>query len=149
MAEEATAGMTSKMRQREPLDVVVTGEAETWLPAIQTIVGPRYIHAYKASNDRELLHVVEKGNPDAAVLDEGPGQEVPVLHMLRLIRRVQPRMPVIIVTAHTERRWLEDALRLAAFSVLTKPLGFEALLQQLQRVMTRLDRSLRAEDNEN
>jgi DNA-binding NtrC family response regulator len=135
--------MAIKTRRDKPLDVVVTGEAESWLPALETVVGPRFINAYKAETETELLDAVERGPADAAVLDEGAHSEVPVLQMLRLIRRVKPAMPVIVVTTHTDRRWLENALRLAAFSVVTKPMGFELLLRQLQRVMNRLDRTLR------
>jgi DNA-binding NtrC family response regulator len=54
-----------------------------------------------------------------------------------MIRRVDPRLPVVIVSRHNERRWLEDALRLAAFSVLNKPLQFEPLLRQIWRMMDR------------
>ena len=135
--------MTTRTRRDKPLDVVVTGEAESWLPALETVVGPRFINAWKAENERELLDAVERGPAEAAVLDEGVHSEVPVLQMLRLIRRGKPRMPVIVGTTHTDRRWLENALRLAAFSVVTKPMGFELLLRQLQRVMNRLDRTLR------
>ena len=52
---------------------------------------------------------------------------------------------MVVVTAHTERRWLEDALRLTAFSVVVRPLELEELLRQIQRMMARLEQMLREE----
>ena len=42
---------------------------------------------------------------------------------------------------------LEDALQLAAFSVVCRPLALEELLRQIQRMMMRIDRALRGEDS--
>jgi DNA-binding NtrC family response regulator len=138
--------MVTEMKQRqpsEPLNLVVTGEAETWLPTLEQIVGPELLRPHHARDERDLLDVVRRGEADAAVLDDEIQWDVNVLQLLRMIRRINVTLPVAIVTTHTDRRWLEDALRLAAFSVLTKPLQLESLLQQIQRMMLRLDHMLR------
>jgi DNA-binding response OmpR family regulator len=66
-----------------------------------------------------------------------------MLHLLRLLRQVDRMLPVVVLTKRTDRRWLEDALRLAVFSVVVKPLELEELLRQIQRMMIRIDRMLR------
>jgi DNA-binding NtrC family response regulator len=126
-----------------PFGLVVSGEAESWLPALDKLVGPELLVAYRVGTGNELLEVVEAGMADAAVLDEEVNWDVPVLQLLRMIRRLDAALPVVVVTAHTDRRWLEHALRLAAFSVLTKPLELEPLLRQIQRIMLRTERLLR------
>jgi len=88
---------------------------------------------------------VESGDADAAVLDEDANWEQDVLQVLRMVRRLDRALPVVVVTSHTERRWLESALRLAAFSVVAKPLELENLLRQIQRMMQRLDAMLRGD----
>ncbi len=50
---------------------------------------------------------------------------------------------MVLLTGRTDRRWLEEALRLAAFSVVSKPLRLEELLVQIHRMMSRLDAALR------
>lgn len=132
-------------RRRVPFTLVVSGEAESWLPALNHIVGPQHLVPHRVATGEELLGVVEARIVDAAVLDEDVNWDVPVLHLLRMIRRLDAALPVTVVTTHTDRRWLEDALRLAAFSVLTKPLELEPLLRQIQRIMVRMDRALREE----
>jgi len=133
-------------KQRSPFGLVVTGQAEFWTSAIKQIVGPKWLRTYEASSDRELIEVVESGQADAAVLDDSVDWELDVLHLLRMIRRLDQLMPVVVVTVQRDRRWLESALRLAAFSVVIRPLELEELLRQIQRIMFRLDASLREQD---
>jgi len=111
---------------------------------LEEIVGPRWLRTRQVDSDTELLETIESGSVDAAVLDEDLSWGPQVLQLLRMIRRLDATVPVVIVSSRTDRTWLEDALSLAAFSVLVKPLQLEQLLRQLQRMMVRLDQSLRS-----
>jgi len=135
--------VATSRRTGRPLSLVVTGEAESWLPAIEQIVGPQWILPCRVSDDDELLDLVETGLADAAVLDDAIGWKIDVLQLLRMIRRLNAVLPVVIITDRQDRRWLESALRLAVFSVVSRPLGLEDLLRQIQRMMLRLDSMLR------
>ncbi len=128
-----------------PIGLVLTGEAQSWQPALEEIVGPDLLTAYRVRSDRELIEVVQSGLVDAAVLDEDVQWPMDVLQMLRMIRRVDAALPVVVLSRRRDRIWLEDALNLAAFSVVTKPLQLETLLRQVQRVMNRINQML---DNE-
>ena len=130
-------------RHSEPFNLVVTGEVESWLPALEQIVSPRWLTTCKVSGDRELLEVVESGVADAAVLDDAARWELDVLQLLRLIRRVDTVLPVVVITERRDRRWLEDALRLTAFSVVVRPMGLEELLRQISGMMSRMNQMLR------
>jgi DNA-binding NtrC family response regulator len=136
--------MVAATNQRSsPFGLVVTGEANTWQQALDQIVGPEWLTTLPVESDRQLLEVVRSGAAQAAVLDEEAPWELDVLQVLRMIRRLDAAFPVVVVTRRTDRRWLQDALRLAAFSVVVKPLELEALLRQIQRMMVRLDQMLR------
>jgi DNA-binding NtrC family response regulator len=135
--------VTMSDERRSPLSLVVTGEAELWTCALEKIVGPRWLRTYAVNSDQELLAVVESGKADAAVLDDSADWAVDVLRLLRMIRTLDAVLPVVVVTARRDRRWLESALRLAAFSVVVRPLQLEELLRQIQRIMFRLDQALR------
>jgi len=138
--------MVSSLEQdsaRGPLGLVVTGEAQWWLPALETIIGPHLLKPVQVDSDRELLDVVRSGDADAAVLDDEAKWSVDVLKLLRMIRRLDQELPVVVVTKRRDRRLLEDALRLTAFSVVVKPLALEEFLRQIQRMMARIDRTLR------
>jgi len=130
-------------KDNSPFSLVVSGEAEAWRRALEMIVGPRWLHTYEVRGDGELLEVVEAGLADAAVLDEDADWGVDVLHLLRMIRRLDAMLPVVVVTRRTDRRWLQTALQLTAFSVVAKPLELEELLRQIRRMMVRLEQMLR------
>ncbi|MDP6045656.1 MAG: response regulator [Phycisphaerae bacterium] len=132
-----------KNSERGPLGLVVTGEAQWWLPALESIIGPQLLKCVQVDSDAELLDVVSRGGVDAAVLDDEAQWSVDVLKLLRMIRRLDRELPVVVVTKRRDRRLLEDALRLTAFSVMVKPLALEELLRQIQRMMDRIDRRLR------
>ena len=128
-----------------PFNLVVTGEAESWLPALDQIVGRRWLVTHRVRSDDELLEAVQTREVDAAVLDDAAQWSLDVLRLLRMIRRLDSMLPVVVITGSCDRRWLEDALRLAVFSVISRPLELEELLRQIQRMMIRLDRMLRGE----
>ena len=135
--------MLTRERNRVPFNLVVTGEAQSWLPALHQIVGAEVLAPKLVHDDRELLDVVGSGEADAAVLDDAAQWRLDALQLLRMIRRVNRTLPVVVVTGRRDRHWLEDALRLTAFSVVTRPLELEELLRQIARMMRRIDEMLR------
>jgi len=128
-----------------PFGLVVSGEADQYVDAVRTIVGSQWIQTFPARSDGEVLELVREGVPDAVVLDDEAIQ-VDTLKLLRTIRRLNSGLLVVLVTGRTDRRWLEDALRLAAFSVVAKPLRLEELLWQIHRMMVRLGVIIRRTD---
>lgn len=136
--------MVAALNHRKmPLNLVVTGEAELWQTALDQIVGPRWLATRRVRHGEELIRMVEAGLADAAVLDDQSDLGVDVLQVLRMIRRLDSALPVVLITTRSDRRWLEHALRLAAFSVVVRPLELESLLRQIHRIMDRLDAMLR------
>jgi DNA-binding NtrC family response regulator len=132
----------SAKRPALPLGLVLSGEASEYVEALAHIVGSRWLETYRVRSDGEVLSLVQAGLADAVVLDEAVTQADP-LHLLRLIRQLNETMLVVILTRRNDRRLLEEALRLAAFSVVGKPLRLEELLLQIHRMMVRLDETIR------
>jgi len=122
----------------DPFGLVVNGEAGEYVDALRMIVGSRWIQTFPARTDREVLELVRHDVPDAVFLDDEAIQ-ADTLKLLRTIRRVNRATQVVLLTGRTDRRWLEDALRLAAFSVVIKPLRLEELLVQVHRMMVRMN----------
>ncbi len=135
--------METANQRRHPFGLVVTGEAEVWQDALTQIVGPQWLRTYQVRGGGELLDVVRSGLADAAVLDDRAQLGLDVMNILRMIRRMDAALPVVVVTTRVDRRTLETALRLAAFSVVARPLELEELLRQIRRMMVRLDQMLR------
>ncbi|HNX26066.1 MAG TPA: response regulator [Phycisphaerae bacterium] len=128
-----------------PLELVVTGEVASWLPALEQVVGPNWLKTRRVRSGHELLEVVRHGRADAAVLDDECDWDLDVLQMLRMLRQLDRSLQVVVVTHHTERQWMEAALKLAAYSVLTKPLGFEPLVRQIHGIMLKMHKQLNSQ----
>ncbi len=126
-----------------PFRLVVTGEAEDWLPALSRLIAPEYVALQRVDDDRELMEVVQSRGADAAVLDEHAKWAIDGLRLLRMIRRLDASLPVVVVTRHPDRRFLEVALKLRAYSVVRAPLEFEQLVGQIYGMMKRMERHLR------
>lgn len=125
-----------------PLSLLVNGEAGDYVEALEQIVGHPWLRTYRVRSDNEMLQLVREGVGDAVVLDEA-ATELDPLRMLRMIHRLNEALLVVLLTRRSDRRWMEQALRLTAFSVVIKPLRLEELLAQIHRMMVRLDAAIR------
>ena len=133
----------ARHQTERPFRLVVTGEAESWLPALAQLISPKYVQPHKVSGDDELISIVRARQADAAVLDDQVDWGLDVLRLLRTIRRLDAQLPVVVVTGHRDRRYLQSALELRAYSVVARPLALEQLLQQIHGMMIHLERTLR------
>ena len=140
--------VTAFRQSKGPFGLVVTGEANAWRPALEKLVRPEWLQTLVVHDGQQLMDVVRSGQADAAVLDEDADFDLDVLSVLRMIRRMNEMLPVVVITRHTDRRWLENALRLTVFSVVAKPLELEQLLRQIHRMMARMDQMMRGPEQE-
>ena len=131
-----------------PFRLVVTGQATDWAPALSRLIGPRYVELHRVDSNRDLMDVVQSHQADAAVVDDQVDWANDGLKLLRMIRRVDVDLPVLIVTRHHDRQFLQSALQLHAYSVVSGPLGFEQLLRQIYGMMQRMEQVLGDELNE-
>jgi DNA-binding NtrC family response regulator len=87
-----------------------------------------------AANGQEALRLVRDEQPRAAFLDvRMPGLDG--LAALEQIARIDPALPVIIMTAHGTLETASRALRANAFDYLGKPLELEQVRQVLRRAL--------------
>ena len=121
---------------RRPLGLVVSGEARRHADILRQLLGPDLVVMVNADGTDQLLWFVEDGRADAVVVDSDRGDQE-LLDVLRMIRRVNAALPVVLVAREATRRFMEGALRLAAFSIVHKPLEREDLLIQLRRIVER------------
>lgn len=88
-----------------------------------------------AENAAAALAVLERGKFDLVLSDV----RMPGMHgvdLYRRIRRVDPDVPVVLMTAFALEGLVEDALREGAFAVLPKPLPVDVLLKLIARALT-------------
>jgi CheY-like chemotaxis protein len=74
-----------------------------------------------AQDAQEALVLLDHLRPDGLFLDIALG-EVSGLEVLRRLRQVDRRLPVVIITGHAEASQLDEARRLGVTDILEKPI---------------------------
>lgn len=98
-----------------------------------------------ASDGQEALKLLQVGKFDLAILDVNmPG--LTGFQILKSIRESGNNLPVILLTAQTERNHVSEGLRLGADDYVRKPFGLEELLLRVQAVLRRSNHNSNSED---
>ncbi len=122
------------------LTVLLADENESWVPTVRGLLAPQGVRTLGARTGREALSLIEAGEIHVAVLD----QRMPQLSGLQVIKRMlelPTAPPAILLAEHLSNHLLHEALGMKVFSVLSKPVDFNLLLDSLARVLRRYHES--------
>ncbi len=88
-----------------------------------------------ASSANEALSEIDKSKPDVLVTDLSmPGRSG--LDLINDLKRLFPKLPVLILTMHPEERFAVRALKTGAFGYLTKDTSPEELVKAVRKIAT-------------
>ncbi|MGA3068173.1 MAG: response regulator [Tepidisphaeraceae bacterium] len=118
------------------LTVLLADEQEDWHWTVRGLLEPQGVQTVSARSGRQALELIESGSIDVAVLDAHMPQ-LGGLQVIRMIRESQKSTPAILLTSHLTSHLLQEALGMQVFSVLSKPVDFNLLLDALARVLRR------------
>jgi len=111
--------------------LLVIDDEESVRYAFQQVFGED-AEVVTAATAREGIELVQSRSPDVVVLDlqlpDGNGMEV-----FEVIRRDDPKRPVVFITAHGSTETAIEAMKRGAFDYLLKPLDLDRLTQILNR----------------
>lgn len=118
--------------------VLLPTEKEGWHETLARLLEPQGVHTVLAHSGREALDLIESMPIDAAVLDTNMPQlgGLQVIKLLREMRNKTPP-PAILLTQNLTNHLLREALGMHVFSVLTKPVEMNLLLDALARLLRR------------
>lgn len=116
--------------------VLLANEQEGWHQTVRGLLQPLGVQTVSAHNGRQALSMIESSPIHAAVLDTQMPQ-LGGLQVIRMLRELHRATPTILLTSHMTTHLLQEALGMQVFSVLTKPVDFNVLLDALARVLRR------------
>jgi CheY-like chemotaxis protein len=120
--------------------VLLANEQEGWHQTIRGLLAPQGVQTVSAHSGREALQLLESTPVHAAVLDAQMPQlgGMQVVRLLRELHKSPPwATPTILLTDRLTHHLLQEALGMQVFSVLTKPVDLNLLLDALARVLRR------------
>jgi DNA-binding NtrC family response regulator len=118
------------------LTVLLADENEVWARTVAALLAPQGVQTIGAHTGREALRLIESGTIHVAVLD----QKMPQLGGMQIAKRMRElpaAPPVILLADHLTNHLMHEALGMKVFSVMSKPVDFNLLLDSLARVMKR------------
>ena len=123
--------------------VLLANEQEGWHQTVRGLLEPQGVQTLSARSGRQALELIESTPVHVAVLDVQMPQlgGMQVVRMMRELRQGDPRKgeaPAAILLANDlNSHLLREALAMHVFSVLSKPVDFNVLLDALARVLRR------------
>ena len=130
------------VQQANPINnrfkVLLANEQEGWHQTVRRLLEPQGVQTLSARSGREALELIESTPVHVAVLDAQMPQlgGMQVIRMMRELRRADAP-PAILLANDLNSHLLREALSMHVFSVLSKPVDFNVLLDALARVMRR------------
>ena len=127
--------------------VLLANEQEGWHQTVRGLLEPQGVQTVAARSGREALELIESTPVHVAVLDYQMPQ-LGGLQVIKLMREQQTRPaqsqqpsftvpPSILLANQLTTNLLHEALGMHVFSVLSKPVDFNVLLDTLARVLRR------------
>lgn len=91
----------------------------------------RNIEATPAYSGTEAIQVLRKKSFDAAVLDLKM-EDMDGIEVLKIFKKMDPQMPVIMLTGHGSETAAREGMEFGAFDYLTKPCDLNELIEKIQ-----------------
>src|SRR5579859_86197 len=127
--------MVSSLEQHR-FTVLLANEQEGWHQTVRGLLEPQGVQTISARSGREALDLIESRAVHAAVLDYQMPQ-LGGLQVIRLMHEQHKDVPSILLANDLTSYLLREALGMHVFSVLSKPVDTNLLLDALARVMRR------------
>jgi CheY-like chemotaxis protein len=121
---------------RTRFTVLLANDQEIWHQNVRRLLEPQGVTTVSARSGREALEVMESGRIHVAVLDAQMPQ-INGMQVVRMMRELKKAPPAILVANDLTSHLLREALMMHVFSVLSKPVDLNVLLDSLARVMKR------------
>ncbi len=118
------------------LTVLLANDHEGWNETARLMLEPFGVQTIYAHSGREALSLIESQPIHVAVLDTQMPQ-LGGMQVIRLMREMQSSPPTILLADRMNNHLLQEALGMQVFSVLSKPVDVNLLLDALARVMRR------------
>jgi DNA-binding NtrC family response regulator len=118
------------------INVLVSEADWAWPVAVREIFLPRGVSMMLARRPADVTDIMRHRRIHTAIVDMD-SENLNGMGTIRIIRAQNPLLPCILLAHDVEQKMLSKALELDVFSVIGKPVDFDVLVGQLDRLFTR------------
>ena len=130
--------MTQEDKNPAPINLLLIDDEQEFVNVLSKRLAKRNILTTKAYSGKEGIHALRDQHFDVAVLDLKMG-DINGIEVLKILKIIDPPMPVIMLTGHGSRRAAQEGLEAGAFDYLTKPYDLHELVEKIFSATKRKD----------
>ena len=119
-----------KMVNTDPIRLLLIDDEKDFVHILAKRMKRRNIDVTKAFSGAEAVQALRGLEFDVAVLDLKM-EDMDGIEVLKMLKLMDPRLVVIMLTGHGSAEAAEQGIRLGAFDYLTKPCELEELLEKI------------------
>jgi DNA-binding NtrC family response regulator len=117
------------------IKVLLVDDEQGFLNVLSNRLSRRYIDATKAFSGAAAIQILRKNDFDVVVLDLKM-EDMDGIEVLKVIKKMVPELPVIILTGHGSYTAAKEGVQFGAFDYLTKPCELVELMDKIQEAYT-------------
>lgn len=116
------------MDGQEGIRLLLVDDEEGYLEVLDKRLTKRGLMVHAVPSGTQAIQVMRGMDFDVAVVDLKM-EDMDGLEVLKVLKMMDPKLQVIILTGHGSEQAARDGLAMGAFDYLTKPCELESLLQ--------------------
>lgn len=122
------------MNREDPpyIRLLLVDDEKGYLDVLSNRMARRGIETVKTYSGAQALQALRKQDFKVMVLDLKM-EDMDGIEVLKIVRKMAPELPVIILTGHGSQAAAEDGMALGAFDYLTKPCELPDLLEKVRQ----------------
>ena len=122
--------MSEESKNSAPINLLLIDDEQEFVNVLAKRLAKRNILTTKAYSGKEGIHALRDRHFDVAVLDLKMG-DIDGIEVLKILKIMDPRMPVIMLTGHGSQEAAHNGLEAGAFDYLTKPYDLPELVKKI------------------
>ncbi|MBU0973356.1 MAG: response regulator [Proteobacteria bacterium] len=135
--------MGGNTKDTKVLNVLLVDDEKGYLNVLSNRLSRRFINATKALSGTEAIQILRKNDFDVVVLDLKM-EDMDGIEVLKVIKRMIPDLPVIILTGHGSQTAAKEGIAFGAFDYLTKPCELVELMDKIHQAYANQQKGLTA-----
>jgi DNA-binding response OmpR family regulator len=124
--------MTGKAKDQSPrIKVLLVDDEEGYVNVLSKRMSKRNIEVTPALSGSAAIQLLRRQNFDVAILDLKM-EDMDGIEVLKIFKKMDPQLPVIMLTGHGSEKAAREGLQFGAFDYLTKPCELDELIAKLR-----------------
>ena len=124
--------MEANNKDNKTISVLLVDDEKGYLNVLSNRLSRRTIIATKSFSGTEAIQILRKHDFDVVVLDLKM-EDMDGIEVLKVLKRMVPELPVIILTGHGSQTAAREGGEFGAFDYLTKPCELSELMDKIHQ----------------